>query len=38
MNDMELFFIDLSRDVAEATNFVGKIDLQYSPCSSHDIR
>ena len=34
----EVIFFDPSRDVAVATNFVGKIDLQYSPCSSHDIR
>jgi len=27
MNDLELFF-SISRDVAVATNFVGKIDLQ----------
>jgi len=35
-NALKLFF-DLSRDVAVATNFVGKIDFQYSPCSSCDI-
>ena len=29
---------DPSRDVVVVTNFVGKIDLQYSPCSSRDIR
>jgi len=34
----EVIFIDLSRDVAVATNFVGKIDLHSTPCSSHDIR
>jgi len=32
VNDLKLSF----RSVA--TNFVGKIDLQYSPYSSHDIR
>ena len=34
----KLFFFDLSRDAAVATNFVGKIDLQSTPSSSHDIR
>ena len=33
----EVFF-DPSRDVAVATNFVGKIDLQHSPCIPRDIR
>ena len=33
----KVIFFDLSRDVAVVTNFVGKIDLQYTPCSSHDI-
>ena len=33
----EVIFFDPSRHVAVATNFVGKIDLQYLPCSSHDI-
>ena len=28
----EVIFFDLSRDVAATTNFVGKIDLQYTPC------
>ena len=37
MNDRKFFF-DSSRDVAVATNFLGKIDLQYTPYSSHDIR
>jgi len=35
--DIQLFF-DPSRDVALATNFVGKTDLHSTPCSSHDIR
>ena len=34
----EVIFFDPSRDVVVATNFVGKIDLLPSPCSSHDIR
>jgi len=34
----DIIFFDTSRDVAVATNLVGKIDTQYSPCSSHDIR
>jgi len=34
----KVIFFDPSRDVAVVTNFVGKIDLQYTPCSSHDIR
>jgi len=34
----EVIFFDPSRDVAVATNCVGKIDLQYPPCSSRDIR
>jgi len=29
MNDLRLFFFDPPRDVAVATNFVGRIDLQY---------
>ena len=33
----EVFF-DPPRSVAVATNFVGKIDLHSTPCSSHDIR
>ena len=33
----EVIFFDPSKDVAVATNFVGKIDLQYSPRSSYDI-
>jgi len=36
MNDLKLFF-DPSRDVAVATNFVGKIDLQSTPFTSRDI-
>jgi len=32
------FFFNPSRYVAVATNFVGKIDLQYSPCSLCNIR
>ena len=28
MNDLKLVFFDPSRDVAAATNFVGKIDFQ----------
>ena len=27
MNDLKLFFFDFSRDVAVATDFMGKIDL-----------
>ena len=38
MNDLELFFFDFSRDVAVATNFVGKVIFQYTRCSSRDIR
>ena len=38
VDERSSYFFDLSRDVAVATNFVGKIDLQYTPCSSHDIR
>jgi len=38
MNDLKLFFIDPSRDVAMATNFVSKIDLHPTNCSYHDIR
>jgi len=34
---VKLFF-GLSRDVAVATNFVGKIGLLPSPCSSRNIR
>jgi len=33
----EVIFFDLSRDVATATNWAGKIGLQYTPCSLHDI-
>ena len=36
MNDLKLC-PDPLWDVAVATNFVDKIDLQYTPCSSHDI-
>ena len=28
MNDLKLLFFDPSRDVAVATNFMGKLDLQ----------
>ena len=34
----EVIFFDPSSDVAVATNFVGKIDLHSTPCSSYDIR
>jgi len=34
----EVIFFDPSKDVAVATNFVDKIDLHSTPCSSHDIR
>ena len=34
----EVIFFDSPRDIAAVTNFVGKIDIQYSPWSSHDIR
>jgi len=34
----EVIFFDPSRDVAMATNSVGKIDLNPPPCSSRDIR
>ena len=34
----EVIFFDPLGDVAVATNFVGKIFLQYTPCSSYDIR
>jgi len=33
-----VIFFDPSRDVAVATNFVGKVDVQSTPCSSHHIR
>jgi len=33
-----VIFFDPSWDVAVATNFVGKVDLQSTPCSSHNIR
>jgi len=32
-----VIFFDPSRDIAVATNFVGKINLRDSPCCSHDI-
>ena len=34
----EVIFFDPSRDVTVATNLVDKIGLQYTPCSSRDIR
>jgi len=34
----EVISFDPSRDVAVANNFVDKIDLQYTLCSSHYIR
>jgi len=34
---MKLFF-DPSKDVAVTTNFMGKIDLHFTRCSSSDIR
>jgi len=34
---MKLFF-DPSKDVAVTTNFMGKIDLHFTRCSSRDIR
>jgi len=33
-----VIFFDFSRDVAVATNFVGKVIFQYTRCSSRDIR
>jgi len=32
------YFFDPSKDVAVATDCMGKIDLHCTPCSSHDIR
>jgi len=33
----EVIFFDPSRGVAMATDFVDKIDVYATPCSSHDI-
>jgi len=35
--ELKLFFTP-PRDVAVATNFVNKIDLHSTPCSSHELR
>jgi len=37
MNELKYFF-DISREVAAATNFVGKIDLQFTPCSFNSLQ